>query len=580
MPRFLPRSASSILVLLTAFMLNGSPASAQVASASHPSSTYDWVDSVFAGIAPDGPGCTVAAARDGRTLFARSYGLAEVAGQRAATPSTLYGTASVGKAITALSVVLLARDGRLSLDDDVRRWVPELPDYGHVITLRQLLAHTGGVRDVFGLIFMQRGREGLTTDAQAMEMILRQHELNFAPGTDAAYSNSGYVLLARVVERASGRTLPEFAGERILRPLGMRGTTFVADLGPAQSRRLAVGHVRGDAGWEPRTEALHVLGPGGLYSTAEDLLRLAEGLRTGRVGVMEAMREMETNATIGDGFRLPYGLGLELEEHRGARTVGHRGAGGGYRAEMLHLRDHALSLAALCNADTIQPSPLLRQLADRLLPELAASGPPAPESAPAPAAASAPVTVDARELARIAGVYVTRAGLVRRFFVDDAGSLRLPVPGAVHTLVPLGGGRFRVPTSMGTVYTFADGTARRESPGNPTIVFQYAAPNGDSAAAPARYAGRYESPELGAAWELAAGADGALRVAHGGPDSPERAEPVFRDGYIIAYGLMHFITDCRGEVIGFTLSDERVQALRFNRVGADASAACPAPARR
>ncbi|HEX6036545.1 serine hydrolase domain-containing protein [Longimicrobium sp.] len=577
MPRFPALRASFVPLLLTAWVLNASPASAQPASAPRPSAGYAWVDTVFAGIAPDGPGCTVAAARDGRTLFARSYGMAEVAGRRSATPSTVYGTASVGKAITALSVVLLARDGRLSLDDDVRRWVPELPDYGHVITLRQLLAHTGGVRDVFGLVFMQRGHEAPVTDPAAMEMILRQRELNFVPGTDGAYSNSGYVLLARVVERASGRTLPQFAGARILRPLGMRGTTFVADADPARAGRLAMGYVHGDGGWEARTETVPVVGPGGLYSTAEDLLRLAEGLRTGRVGGMEAMREMETNATLADGFPLPYGLGLELEERHGTRIVGHRGSGSGYRAEMLHVRDYALSVAATCNADTVPLSDLLRQVVDGLLPEPASS---APEPAPAPADASAPVAVDARELARIAGVYVTRAGLVRRFFVDDAGSLRLPVPGAVHTLVPLGGGRFRVPTSMGTVYRFVDGTARRESPGDPTIVFQYAAPNGDSAAAPARYAGQYESPELGATWELVAGGDGTLRVVHGGPDSPEAAEPVFRDGYTIAYGLMHFITDCRGEVIGFTLSDERVQALRFNRAGVDASAPCPAPAPR
>lgn len=576
MQRFPARSASPVPLLFAALVLGESPASAQ-APAPGPSTGYAWVDTVFAGIQADGPGCTVAAARDGRTLFARSYGLAEVAGGRAATPSTPYGTASVGKTVTALSVVLLAREGRLSLDDDVRRWVPELPDYGQAITLRQLLAHTGGVRDVFGLIFMQRGYEALTTDSAAMEMILRQRELNFAPGTDGAYSNGGYVLLARVVERASGRTLPDFAGERILQPLGMNSTGFVARLDAAGAARLAAGYVHDGAGWQARTETVPVVGPGGLYSTAEDLLRLAEALRTGQIGGMEAMREMETNATIADGFRLPYGLGVELDEHRGARTVGHRGAGSGFRAEMLHVRDHALSLAATCNADTVRLSPLLRQVADGLLPELAASELAAPEPAAPPAALPAAVAADAGALARIAGVYVTRSGLVRRFFVDS-GTLRLPVPGAVHTLVPLGGGRFRVPSGMGTVYTFVDGTARREAPGNPTVVFRYAAPNGDSAAAPARYAGRYESPELGAAWELVAGADGALRVVHGGPDSPEKAEPVFRDGYTIGYGLMHFVTGCRGEVVGFTLGDERVQGLRFDRVGAaDASPACPAP---
>lgn len=572
MSRLPARVPTPVLVLLAALLLDASPASGQARPASH-SADFSWVDTVFAGLGPDGPGCTVAAARQGRPLFARSYGLAELATRRAASPSTVYGTGSVGKTVTALSVVLLARDGQLSLDDDVRRWVPELPDYGHTITLRHLLTHTSGIRDFIGLLFMRHGEGTVMTDSAAMKMIVRQGELNFAPGTDGAYSNSGFALLAHVVERASGRTLPEFARERILAPLGMNSTTIRAN--PAQAARMAVGYVHGDTGWQAQSETVPAAGPGGLFTTAEDLLRLAEGLRTGRIGGMEAMREMETPATLRDGFALPYGLGLELEEHRGARTVGHRGAGSGFRAEMLHLRAQALSVAAVCNADTVKLAQLVRQVADGLLPaEMAAWEPPVP----APVAVPAPA--DDGDVTRFAGVYVTRSGIWRRFLADS-GSLRLPAGPQVHTLVPLGGGRFRVPTAAGTTYAFTDGTTRRESPGDPPIVFRYAAPNGDSAAAPSRYAGRYESPDLGAAWELRAGDDGTLRVVHGGPGSPEKADPEFKDGYTIWYGLMHFVTDCRGEVVGFTLSDERVQGLRFNRVPpAGTSAACPAPAPR
>ncbi|WP_420128224.1 serine hydrolase domain-containing protein [Longimicrobium sp.] len=572
MARSPSRFSSSVLIVCAAVLLAPRPASGQASSASS-APAIAWVDTVFKDLGPDGPGCAAAASRHGQPLFARAYGLAQLDERRAASPSTVYRIGSVAKQFTAMSVVLLAQDGRLSLDDDVRRWIPELPDYGHTITLRQLLTHTSGLRDYLSILYMQRGGGRRVTTRDAMETIVRQRELNFVPGTDWAYSNSGYFLLGQVVERVSGRTLPEFVRDRILAPVGMNSTTFPEDL--SQASRRAAGYDYADSVWTQSTEPVLALGSGGMYSTVEDLLRWAEALAAGRVGGMEAMRMMETPATLADGSEVMYGLGLELGEYRGLRAVSHTGAGEGFRAALVTFPAQRLSIAVLCNGATAEAAMRARHLSDGLLgTELAAAEAPAP-AAPAPPASA----VDDGDLARFAGVYVSASTLMRTFVVDS-GALRVQVaPGVLRPLEPLGGGRFRV-VSTETTYRFGPGTVRRESAGVAPVEFHYAGPAGDTAADPARYAGRYESPEMGVTWELRAGDDGTLRVVHGGPGSPEKADKVFRDGFTFSYGLIRFVTDCRGEVAGFTLGDDRVYALRFNRVGqGGASAACPPPAR-
>lgn len=567
MPRFPARFPSAALIVCAAVLLAPRPAYGQAPSASS-TPTLAWVDTVFKNLAPDGPGCAAAASRHGQPLFARAYGLARLDEGRAASPSTVYGIASIGKQFTAMSVVLLAQDGLLSLDDDVRRWIPELPDYGHTITLRQLLNHTSGLRDYLSILYMQRGGERRVTRRDAIETIVRQRELNFVPGTDWAYSNSGYFLLGQVVERVSGRTLPEFVRERMLAPVGMNSTTFPEEL--SQASRRAAGYDHADSAWIQSTEPVLALGSGGMYSTVEDLLRWAEARGAGRVGGMEAVRMMETPATLADGSEVGYGLGLELGEYRGVRVVSHTGAGEGFRSALVTFPAHGLSIAVLCNGGTSEAAMRARLLSDGLLgAELAAAGP------PAPAAPIASAAVDDGDLARFAGVYVSASTLMRTF-VADSGSLRVQVaPGMLRPLEPLGGGRFRV-VSTETTYRFGPGTVRRESPGMAPVEYRYAGPAGDTVADPARYAGRYESPEMGVTWELRAGDDGTLRVVHGGPGSPDKADRVFPDGYTFSYGLIRFVTDCRGEVVGFTLGDDRVYALRFNRVGqGDAPAACP-----
>jgi CubicO group peptidase (beta-lactamase class C family) len=208
------------------------------------------VNRVFATwAATDGPGCAVGVARNEQIVYENGYGMANLETATPITPASIFHVASVSKQFTAMAIALLARDGKLSLDDDIRRYLPEIPNYGHRITIRHLLNHTSGLRDQWDLLFMARGRfeENRITESDVLEIVARQKALNFVPGTEYVYSNTGYTLAGRIVKRVSGKSLREFADERIFKPLGMTNTQL--------SRRLHYGREgthRGICAWHRR----------------------------------------------------------------------------------------------------------------------------------------------------------------------------------------------------------------------------------------------------------------------------------------------------------------------------------------
>jgi len=286
---------------------------------------------------PDRPGCVVGVSRRGRVLLERGYGMADIASGTPMTPATVVHGASLAKSVTAMAVLLLVREGRLTLDDDVRRWLPELPDYAArysaPLTVRHLLTHTSGLRDVFELEILARGRfEGeRITASRAMGTIGRQRVLNFAPGAEYGYSNTGYVLAAHIVSRVSGKPFAAFAAERIFGPLGMTHTRIrddFAELPPGSAR----GYAREGAGWRVAVPDYDIVGSTNLQTTVGDQLRWADNLERPIVGDSALVRQMRSPGLLANGDTTRYGLGLSLVRDRGERVVEHEGRDPGYRA--------------------------------------------------------------------------------------------------------------------------------------------------------------------------------------------------------------------------------------------------------
>ena len=361
-------------LLLAALLL---PAALHFSRAQAPADTRARVDAIFEQWdSTTSPGCAVAVARDGRTILSRAYGMAELEHDITNTPATIFEAGSVSKQFTAAAIMLLALEGKLALDDDVRTYVPEVPDYGTPITLRHLLNHTSGLRDWGSVAGISGwGRSNRTHNhAHVLDILSRQSALNYPPGEQYSYTNSGFNLLAVIVDRVSGIPFAEFSRERIFEPLGMEHTGWRDDY-----RRLVPGRA---TAYSPRGNTFYINQPiedvhgnGGLLTTVGDLIIWNESLDSGRLAGPELVAMMHEQGVLNDGTRISYAGGLQVGTRNGVPSVSHTGATSGYRAYLARFPGQHLSVALLCNTTDANPGGLGGQVADLFLPE----PPPRPE---------------------------------------------------------------------------------------------------------------------------------------------------------------------------------------------------------
>ncbi len=323
------------------------------------------VDAVFGDYAgPNGPGCSAGVIRDGRLIHAAGYGSANLEYGIPNGPGTIYRIASVSKQFTAGTLALLALRGEVDLDAPVQRYIAEFPDYPDPPTVRHLIHHTSGVRDYLGLFYLAGNRsEDFITNQDILDAINRQRELNFPPGSEYLYSNSGYVLLGEIVARVTGQSLREFAKAEFFDPLGMPHTHFHDDHNEVVPNR-ATGYSPTDDGFRINMTTLDVVGDGGIYTSVEEWTAWDRNLTEGTVGGLEWVALMHERAVLTSGDTIPYAFGLSHGEHRGLATVGHSGSWVGYRTAMTRYPDTGYSFVALCNRSRIDPAALIRSTAE------------------------------------------------------------------------------------------------------------------------------------------------------------------------------------------------------------------------
>ncbi len=534
-----------------------SPTSPPVAASELPAATRAAIDAAMAGhTGSDRPGCAVAVLRAGELRFARGYGMADLERGVAIAPDTVFDIGSTSKQFTAAVVVLLAQDGALSLDDDVRRWLPELPALGATpITLRHLLHHTSGIRDYTGLLAMRGAHdEDVTTAADAVAALARQRGLEFEPGTQHGYSNSGYFLLSQVVERATGRTLTKLAAERIFAPLGMTRTHVHDDHGLLVPGR-AIGYAPGDHGdWRIAMSNWEQTGDGAVMTTVEDLARWDGNFYAAKVGGPALLDELSRRGVLADGTTLDYAAGLMHGSHRGQATVGHGGAWAGYRAELLRFPEQRTSIAVLCNTASAEPSFDALAIGDAVLGDVLD---PEPAAAPGKAPPAGPELDDAALDVWVGAYWSQQAGGVVTVSRDAAG---LVVDGAFH-LIAEDARRFRVVERPGMFVTFpTDGQMHIEFVGGSFDLVRAAGTW--TAAQRAAAAGRYRSDELDVTWTITVDGE-QMRLAGSGPD--EDLTPISADLLATAGGAFHVERDARGAVTGLRLDADRLRGITFTK---------------
>ena len=331
-------------------------------------SITEQVDQVFAAWdKPDSPGCALAVMRDGEIVYKRGYGMANLEHDVPITPATIFHVASVSKQFTAFAIALLAAEGKVSLDDEVRPYVAELPDFGVPITIRQLIHHTGGLREQFALATMAGWRIGgdVITTGDVLELVARQRELNFAPGAEHLYCNTGYTLLGVIAERVAGKSLRAFCAERIFGPLGMRNTHFHDDHTMlVRNRAYPYAPAEGGGFMHGVLFSLSTAGASGVFTTVEDLALWDENFYRCAVGGQEVIAQMHERGVLSSGEQIRYAFGLWIDDYRGLRAVQHDGEDAGFRCHMMRFPEQHFAVAVLGNLSTLNVVELAQRVAD------------------------------------------------------------------------------------------------------------------------------------------------------------------------------------------------------------------------
>jgi CubicO group peptidase (beta-lactamase class C family) len=514
------------------------------------------------------PGCAVGISRNGSVLYEHGYGMANLEWGIPITPDTVFPIASISKSFTAMSVLMAAERGQLSLDDEVQKYIPEWQDRDDHITIRHLLTHTSGVRDAFTMFGWGAHGDNADSNETIANILARQHGVNFKPGSEYQYNNSGYALLGALVKHATGQSLREYADVNIFKPLGMSHSLFQGESAMLISNR-ASGYSRDANGWRAaRTytgnAGLAVVGNSGVYSTVGDLLRWEQNFDEGRVGTPSMLATMQEPT---------HGLGLGIGEYRGLTTVTSSGGDFGIASEVARFPTQRFAVAVLCNEDNVvmggmarvNPDVFINGIADIYLADVLKPVDQA-KAAPAPT----PVKLSEKDLSAVTGLY--RGVLPDRplLFTDNHGVLMVRShygEGFDFELTPIGPNHFVF--VGGSPFDFVPAAGGRPNEWhvgaeNDRNVFQPVtfAP---SAAEVRAYAGEYYSDDLDVTFRLHP-RDSALIVKYVGfPDVaivPFGKDEFMGDGA----GIVKFSRDANGAVSGFTLNRLVARGVRFERI--------------
>jgi CubicO group peptidase (beta-lactamase class C family) len=520
---------------------------------------------------PGSPGCALGVYKDGQIVYKHGYGMANLNDDIPITPATVFHVASMSKQFTAASILLLAQQGKLSLDDDVHKYVPELPDFGEKITLRHLMHHTSGLRDQWSLLDLAGWRysQDLITDDDVMSVVTRQRELNFKPGDKYMYSNTGFTLLAIIVKRVSGMSFREFTTKNIFEPLGMTHTHFRDDHEEV-IKHDALGYEQDgkDKPFRMNLTNFDTAGATSLHTTVEDLQLWDENFYHPRVGGAAFIQQMLQRDKLNSGELQDYASGLAIGTYRGLPTVGHSGADAGYRSDMARFPEQHFSVTVLCNSAETNPSALVHQVTDILLAKdfKAATSTTTNSST---TTVVAPLT--AEQMAAIAGTYWNRKNdefatvqikdskLQMDVGVNDLHPLKQFAPAHFHVAdVPWG-------NDIDLHFIAADAGKPRgleqSFGGDKPEFYESVAAYDPTAAELAGYAGAYMSEEIDPTYriDLRNGKLTLLRIRQ----KPDTLRPAMQDVFVGEIGTVRFTRDANKRITGFILDAGRIQNLRF-----------------
>jgi len=521
---------------------------------------------------PNSPGCALGIIKDGSFVYKRGYGMANLDYNIPISADTSFTIGAVSMQFTAMSIALLARDGKLSLNDDIRKYLPEIPQYQSPITIRHLIHHTSGIRDFIELSRMAgRNREDFySTDEDYLKLISRQKRLNFNLGDEYLYSNSNYFLLGQIVKRASGKSLRVFADERIFKPLGMVNTFFRDDRREIIKKR-ATGYVPRKDGFSIEVSNYDSVGSSGIFTTAEDLLLWDKNFYDNKLGRgADLINQMLTTQNLNNGDKNNYAFGLSLLIYKRLKLISHGGSTDGFRAGMLRFPEQKFSVICLCNLESIDPTVLAQKVADIYLDEQIKQA--AKDDGQTKVSEPVILKPSEQELNDVAGFYFNPlTETYRRVIVKDGKLMYVRGANNSSELQAVGEGRFLMadapsrtevsfkspkPGAMKNMYLVVDS-------GKPAVYESFKA----AAYTPedlSRFAGTFYSDELDAKYILSV-KENKLTLKFGSEES--LLEALFTDAFANPRGLIiRFKRDEQNRISGFSMTASRVRGIVFRKI--------------
>ena len=519
----------------------------------------------------DAPGVAVAVVENGTAVYSRGFGMANLEYQLPITTSTVFDIASLSKQIGAMAIALLVDQGKLSLDDDVRMHFPEVPDFGKTITIRHLLHHTSGVRDwPAALAISGVQMDDVISFEQILRMVQNQRELNFSPGEEYSYSNTGYNILAEVIQRLTGQSFREWTNENIFKPLEMNNSHFQDNHQEIVPGR-AYGYAPGDNGFVAVNNGLTALASSSLFSTTDDLVKWVKNFDQMTVGNAAVMEMVHTQGVLNNGEQISYALGHNIGSHRGLKRIQHSGSWAGFRTYLARFPDQGISVILFSNAANTNAAAIATQISDIYLEEYFAEEPEeeaeeAPDTEP-----TTQVTVPITTLDRFAGEWLIDNGPTV-VFVRDGGILYAQIQGQQRfEMIPTDQNAFKidVPGVQASV-SFelpAEGKAQTATVDQGGVTHMRRVESwSPNEVELDEFTGRYFNAELEAYYTITVAKDHlvATHLRNQPIALTPREKDVF-DSDAWFFGLMTFERDNDGEINGFRISSSRVRNVLFEK---------------
>jgi CubicO group peptidase (beta-lactamase class C family) len=528
------------------------------------------VDAIFADYdRPDTPGCALGVIQDGEFVYHRGYGVANLEYDIPIDSNTIFRTGSVGKQFTAANIALLAESGVISLDDPLRKYFPEFPTWANDITIAQLVYHTSGIRDYLQLAYLagKGADQDYYTDEWVIDMLARQQETNFPPGSQHLYSNSGYLLLAHLVKRASGQSLREYAQENMFNPLDMTQSHFHDDHTEIVPRR-ASGYAPIEGGFHISMTTLDMVGDGGVFTSIDELLNWDRNFYNNQLGKggPELIEILTTPGKLNDGNELDYAFGLGVEDYRGQKLISHGGSFVGFRAEMMRFPELGFGTMVLCNRADAVPEQMARRVADVMLADQLA-----PKADDVELLPQRGFTLKAEQLQPYAGdFWEAEEAFAAETQVIDGKLWAVHSPTRKNEMVPLSPDRFQmigIPAQVLIEFDMEGDRIvemRRFINGNARGVFEPFERLALTAEQLSAYAGEFYSPELQIVYSLNAN-DGKLWFDLDDEGQQELTAMFGETFENPDYGAFTFEKHPDGKITGFKLQSGRVRNLAFVR---------------